>query len=103
MDYAHAIERYRQPLLGIVATLYAIVGLKDGGTVERLAWPLYRAVLAVLLPAESCVRRLIIVAAHGLVVKGPASRPATAGNAKTRKRRGRRSFPLFDPRLLMSR
>jgi hypothetical protein len=80
MDWAYAIERHRQPLLGIVATLYAMIGLTDDGRIERLSWPLYRAVLAVLRPAEAAVRRLIVVAARGLVVKPyvPPSGPCQA-------------------------
>ena len=27
MDWAYAIERHRQPLLGMIATLYAMIGL----------------------------------------------------------------------------
>src|SRR4051795_13676398 len=98
MDWAYAIERHREPLLGIVATLYALIGLTDDGRVERLAWPIYRAVLAVLRPAEAAVRRLIVVAARGLVVKPYVPRPAPAGLAIAGKGQGRLCFRLFDPR-----
>src|SRR5215211_5780553 len=81
MDWAYAIERHRQPLLGIVARLYAMIGLTEDRRVERLSWPLYRAVLAVLRPAESAVRQLIVVAARGLAVKPYVPRPAPAGLA----------------------
>ena len=43
-------------MLGIVAALYAMIGF---AAVERLRRPLYRAVLDVLRPAESAVRRHI--------------------------------------------
>jgi hypothetical protein len=99
MDWAYAIERHRQPLLGIVATLYAMIGLTDDRRVERLSWPLYRAVLAVLRPAESAVRRLIVMAARGLVLKPYAPRPAPAGLAIAGKGQGRLCFRLFDPRV----
>src|SRR3954467_10877202 len=98
MDWTYAIERHRQPLLGIVATLYAMIGLTDGGKVERLSRPLYRAVLAVLRPAESAVRRLIVVAARGLKVKPYVPRPAPAGLAIAGQGKGRLCFRLFDPR-----
>src|SRR4051812_21090227 len=98
MDWAYTIERHRQPLLGIVATLYAMIGLTDGGKVERLSWPLYRAVLSVLRPAEAAVRRLIVVAARGLVVKPYVPRPAPAGLVISGKGEGRLCFRLFDPR-----
>src|SRR4051794_38372769 len=98
MDWAYAIERHRHPLLGIVATLYAMIGLTDDGGVERLSWPIYRAVLAVLRPAESAVRRLIVVAARGLKVKPYVPRPAPTGLAISGKGKGRLCFRLFDPR-----
>jgi hypothetical protein len=100
MDCALAIERNRQPLLRIVAALFAMIGLGEGTMVERLSWPLYRAVLRVLRPAESAVRRLIVVAARDIVVKPRQARPAKAGLKIIRKGqgKGRKSFQLFDPR-----
>jgi hypothetical protein len=98
MDWDLAIERNREPLLRIVAALFALIGLGEGGVVERLPWSVYRAVLAVLRPAESAVRRLIIVAARGMVVKPSRKRPAPAGLAIKGKGRGRAPFRLFDPR-----
>src|SRR3954452_21868196 len=103
MDWAYTIERHRQPLLGIVATLYAMIGLTDGGRGERLSWPLYRAVLSVLRPAEASVRRLIVVAARGLKVKPYVPRPAPAGLAIVGKGQGRPCFRLFDPRAPLDR
>src|SRR3954468_13791918 len=98
MDWAYAIERHRQPLLGIVATLYAMIGLTEGGKVGRLSWPLYRAVLSVLRPAEAAVRRLIVVAARGLVMKPYVPRPAPAGLFISGRGQGLLCFRLFDPR-----
>ena len=97
MDWALAIERNREPLLRIVAALFAMVGLTEGGAVERLARPVYRAVLGVLRPAEAAVRRLIIVAAQGMMVKPWQRRPAPAGLKISGKGQGRVSFQLFDP------
>lgn len=99
MDWTEALERHREPLIGIVAALFAMIGLGEGGAVERISGPLYRAVLRVLRPAESAVRRLIMVAARGIVVKPPAGRPAPAGLHIPGKSGGRVSFQLFDPRL----
>ena len=98
MDWAFAIERHREPLLRIVATLFAMIGLSEGSAVERLSRPLYRAVLRVLRPAESAVRRLIIVAARDIVVKPSPQRPIPAGRVIAGKGSGRVSFQLFDPR-----
>jgi hypothetical protein len=52
----------------------------------------------VLRPAEAAVRRLIIVAARGMVVKPSPKRTAPAGLAITGTGQGRVSFRLFDPR-----
>jgi len=101
-----AIERNRKPLLRIVATLFAAIGLGEGKAVERLAWPLYRVVLSILIPAESAVRRLIVVAAMNLVATPSPSRPApekrkasSTGKAKRNGQgKGRVVFWLFDRR-----
>jgi hypothetical protein len=98
MDWDRAIERNREPLLRIVAALFAMIGLSEAGQVERLSRPVYRAVLLVLRPAEAAVRRLIIVAARGMVVKPSPVRSAPAGLAITGTGQGRLSFRLFDPR-----
>ncbi|HEX7110672.1 MAG TPA: hypothetical protein VF224_15660 [Aestuariivirga sp.] len=102
MDWDLAIKRNSEALKGIVAELFAMLGLAGEATVSRIPQPLHRAVLRVLWPAESAVRRLIIIAARGLVVKLPAappiSRPMPAGPIK--KGGGSRlpSFQLFDTR-----
>ena len=98
MDWALAIERNREPLLRIIAALFAMIGFTETGAVERLSRPVYRAVLGVLRPAEAAVRRLIIVAAREMVVKPQQRRPAPAGLKISGKGQGRVSFQLFDPR-----
>jgi hypothetical protein len=65
--------------------------------VVRIPKPLHRAVLRVLRPAESAVRRLVVIAARGLVVKLAPSRPMPAGPIG-RGGSSRPSFQLFDPR-----
>jgi hypothetical protein len=101
MDYDSAIECHRQPLLRIIATLYAMVGLAEGGSIDRLSRPIYRKALNLLRPAEWAVRRLIVIAAQGLVIEPRATRkakskPAVAGKAKSKRKRSR-AFSLFDP------
>jgi hypothetical protein len=98
MDWALAIERNREPLLRIVAALFAMIGFTGTDAVERLSSPLYRAVLGVLRPAEAAVRRLIVVAARGMVMKPRQRRPAPAGLVISGTGQGRVSFQLFDPR-----
>jgi hypothetical protein len=98
MDWAQAIERNRQPLLRIVAVLFGMIGLGEGRIVARVSRPVYRAVLSVLYPAEAAVRRLIVVAARGMVVAPRAPRPVRAGRVIIPgTARGRVAFQLFDP------
>jgi hypothetical protein len=98
MDWARAIKRNREPLLDIVAALFAMLGLTGGGSVARIPRGLYYDVLRVLRPAEYAVRRLIVIAARGLVVALPPSRPMPPGRIIGRGGRPRNSFQLFDPR-----
>jgi hypothetical protein len=99
MDWAGAIEINQAALSRIVAALIAMLGLADGGTVARLPKPVYRAALWVLRPTEAAVRRLIVIAARGLVVKLPSARPMPKGLVVTRKTgSGRVPFQLFDTR-----
>src|SRR5687767_6930651 len=97
MDWALAIERNSEALKAIVAALFAMLGLAGGAAVARIPRALYRAVLGVLRPAESAMRRLIVIAARGLEVKLAPARPMPAGPFG-RGGRHRPSFQLFDPR-----
>jgi hypothetical protein len=98
MDWALAIERNRQSLLQIVVALCTMIGFDAAGGVARVTRKVYRAVLTVLRPAEAAVRRLIVVAARGIVVTPRAPRPVPAGHIiPTGTRQGRVSFQLFDP------
>jgi hypothetical protein len=99
MDWDHAIKRNSEVLIGIVSDLFLMLGIVGEATVSRISWPAYRAVLRVLRPAESALRRLIVVAARGVVVKPAVSRPRPAGAVKPRKGGTPRvsSFQLFDP------
>ena len=101
MDWDLAIKRNSEVLAGIVADLFDMLGLVAlTDTVSRLPWPTYRAVLRIMRPAESALRRLIVVAAKGLAVVPTASRPRPAVAIKTKKglRQRSASFQLFDPR-----
>jgi hypothetical protein len=81
MDWALTINRNRDLLTQIAASLFAVPGLDprsgitDGGSQATLPRHYYRAALIVLQPAEAAVRRLVIIAARGLAVK---LRPARA-------------------------
>ena len=98
MDWNRAIERNSEVLKGIVEVLFAMLGLAGADMVARIPQPLHRAVLRVLRPAESAVRRLVVIAARGLVVKAAPSRPMPAGAIIGKGGNSRPAFQLFDPR-----
>jgi hypothetical protein len=95
-DWDGAIKHHREALKGIIAALFAMLG---EATVSRIPKPLHRAVLLVLRPAESALRRLIVIAARGIVVKIAPSRPMPKGQM-IGKGGGNRlpSFQLYDTR-----
>ncbi len=99
MDWDLAIKRNGNALKGIIEVLFALLGLGDEDAASRIPRSLHSVVLAVLRPAESAVRRLIVVAARNVVVKLAPSRPMAEGR-KIGKGDGSRlpSFQLFDPR-----
>ena len=104
MDWDLAIKRNSKALKGIIDVLFALLGLDGTEAASRVARSLHSAVLRVLRPAESAVRRLIVIAARGVVVKLPPARslparPMPKGQV-TGKGGGhsRPSFQLFDPR-----
>ena len=98
MDWDLAIKRNSKALKGIIEVLFALLGLDGTDAASRIPRSLHSAVLGVLRPAESAVRRLIIVAARNVVVELPPSRPMPAGKV-IGKGRGSSlpSFQLFDP------
>ena len=100
MDWAKAIERNAEALNAIVAALFAMLELAGDATVSWISQPLHRAVQRILRPAESAVRRLIVIAARGLVVKLAPARPAPVGATAKGGGSKRPSLPfkLFDPR-----
>ena len=99
MDWDLAIKRNSEALNRIVAALFAMLGLDGVAPVGRIPQPLHRAVLRVLWPAESAVRRLIVIAARGLVVKLAPSRPKPKGPiGKGGGGSKPPSFQLFDQR-----
>jgi hypothetical protein len=95
--------------MGIVVTLAAMVGITSGCVVERIERHVRQEVMRILRPAEAAVRRLIFVAARGLVLK-PDPRQAMSRDVretlKGLERRGTgksfsRAFQLFDPEVPM--
>ncbi len=99
IDWDHAVRRQSEALRVIVAELFVLLGLVGGAAVSRIPPTLHRAVLRVLRPAESALRRLIVVAARGLVVELAASRPMPRGKVIAKGAEGSLpAFRLCDPR-----
>jgi hypothetical protein len=98
MDWDLAITRNSKALKGIIEVLFALLGLDGTEAASRIPRSLHSAVLAVLRPAESAVRRLIVVAARNVVVKLAPSRPIPAGKVIGKAAGGRiPSFQICDP------
>ena len=79
MDWDLAIKRNSKALKGIIEVLFALLGLDGTDAASRIPRSLHSAVLGVLRPAESAVRRLIVIAARNVVVKLAPSRPMPEG------------------------
>lgn len=94
MDWPLAINRNRDALQRIIAMLFAMAA---GGTAATLPRHVYRAVLLVLRPAESAVRRLVIIAARGLVLAARSPRAAPAGLVPRTGAARISAFLLVDP------
>ena len=94
MDWNAAIEKNREALKRVLAMLVAMAGLdphpevREGEPRRTLPRHLHRAVLGLLRPAEAAARRLIIVAARGIVVVLPPARPRKQRPTSTILRNG---------------
>ncbi len=99
MDWQVAIARNREALLRIVAALFALAGMVEGKALDVLPHHVYRAILRVLRPAESAVRRLIMIAARGLTLAPRKLRNAPVGIIPSAGTNTSRipSFCLIDP------
>jgi hypothetical protein len=98
MDWELAIKRNSKALKGIIQVLFALLGLDGSDAASRIPKSLHSAVLQILRPAESAVRRLIVVAARNVVVKLAPSRPMPKGKVIGKAVGSRApSFQIFDP------
>jgi hypothetical protein len=80
MNLNLAVEKNHEALKRILAMLVAMVGMggdtdQSGASPETLPRHLHRFVLRLLRPAEAAARRLIIIAARGIVVTLPKVYP----------------------------
>jgi hypothetical protein len=106
MDIAPIIQHQHTALIRIVAALMTMVGLQNECRADRIVDTVYRAVLRVLRPAESAVRRLVVVVAQGMEAPPVAHpKPARTTTRKPRTPRpysARVSFRLIDPRMRLN-
>jgi len=102
MDWTHAIENNRTVLVRIIATLVAMIEAQGGAALVPMS--VHRAMVKLLRPTESAVRRLILIAARKLVALPANEKPIATRKwsegfviapGKDCKRRA--SFRLFDP------
>jgi hypothetical protein len=98
IHWTKAVEINQIALTRILAEIFAMLGLVSGGSLDRLSQALYISVERLLRPTESAVRRLIVIAARGLVVKPLPKRPMPKGLKIESKTSGRMCFRLFDTR-----
>ena len=104
MNWDDIIGRNRERLLLAIAPLLAVLGF-DQRRREEVPRHFHSFLISLLRPAESAVRRLIIIAAIGIVVKLRlgAARAFPAGLAQKLKRALEEeeerfpAFPLIDP------
>lgn len=106
MDWAKAIERNRDALLRVLAALFAMAGLAPGRDASalaatRLTRRMRSRLLKVLRPAESALRRLIVIAAHEMARDGRAvstapMRPAPIAPIPKGESSHVPAFPLAD-------
>ncbi len=96
MDWPMIIERNCERLVAVLTELFVMAGFGRGGT-ALLPRPVCRALLILLRPAESAARRLIVMAAHGLVVKLRPAQAFPKGTALKRDAERVAAFCLIDP------
>jgi hypothetical protein len=97
LDWTLAIKRNRDQLKDIVLALFVLAGMRRGGLLFTLPRSTLAAIMLVLRPAESAVRRLIVIAAHGLILKPQAPRAAPVITPTSAAIAPSRAFSLFDP------
>jgi hypothetical protein len=102
MDWQLAITRNRTALTVIITALMASVGLTAGAALTTLPHFLYRRALLIIRPAESALRRVIMIAALMLTQRGivlPRRRPRVEGVSRPSAPSAPRApvFNLIDP------
>jgi hypothetical protein len=102
MDWQYAIDRNREKLLVIVMELMKRLGFLTGENVSTLPYYIYRKGLLILRPAEAAVRRLIMMAAYHMELRGiklakPRAKTTTPATSFPSTATFAPSFNLIDP------
>ncbi len=102
MDWQLAIDKNREKLINTIIVLMASLHLVDGGKLSTLPFYLYRKALFIIRPAESALRRVIMIAALKLIprfVTGAKLRERNADFVRRNPPSERRlpTFNLIDP------
>jgi hypothetical protein len=92
-SWSNIIDRNTGLLKPIVTAMFVLLG-----GAARLSPGVYRKVMLLLRPTESAVRRLIVIAARGVVAKPFSVRPKPTGPITSKGGTSRCCFALFDPR-----
>jgi len=104
MNWERVIDRNRDALMRILETLFVMAGFAGGEIAATLPRHLHNHILRILRPAESAVRRLVILAARELVVVVKPRRPTTTTPSTTTTNTTGKTdaaipaLPLIDPR-----
>jgi hypothetical protein len=100
--WTEAVTRNTQVLKAVVAQLLGMLAAFGGTEARKLPQFLRATILQVLRPAESALRRVIVIAARDVKLEVSASKArSTQRIPKTRSletRTSHKSFQLFDPR-----
>jgi len=102
-DWQLSVTVYRGKLREVVAGLFVMLGMVEGRVPETVLRRVRLAVLEILRPAESALRRVIVMAALGIVVAASKGRKesgkrSAAGKSHSAPERAA-VFALFDPRI----
>ena len=98
MDWMKAIETNRAALALIVEEIFALLELALTGKATYFSQARRTKVLGLLRPAESALRRLIIIMAKDVNVATRPSRPMPSGLTLSPARATHLRFQLFDAR-----
>jgi hypothetical protein len=102
MDWQLVIDRNREALLALITALMASLGLKAGGKLTTLPQFLVSRALLIIRPAESALRRVIMIAAlaleqRGIALRRPRGTPTDFSRLNRNADPRQPTFNLIDP------